>query len=128
MHLAHPSFTTSGKSKMKSKFRTAEDAQKSRQADLDWKALQKKWSVDGENKKQTRALAALTYSPGPLSYRGSDQPKIPSLASDWGNCTKAPDRVYTGTKMIGIGQLHKSNAVPVFSKEDAVAISQMRRG
>ena len=34
---------------------------------------------------------------------------------------------YTGTEMIGIGQLHKSNAVPVFKKQDAVDIAQMRR-
>jgi len=30
--------------------------------------------------------------------------------------------------MIGIGQLHKSNASPVFSQEEAIDISKMRRG
>lgn len=34
---------------------------------------------------------------------------------------------YTGTRMLGIGQLHKSNAVPVFSQDEAVDISKMRR-
>lgn len=34
---------------------------------------------------------------------------------------------YTGTRMLGIGQLHKSNAVPVFSQDEAVDISRMRR-
>ena len=34
---------------------------------------------------------------------------------------------YTGTKIIGIGVMHKSNAVPIFSNEEAVAISTMRR-
>jgi hypothetical protein len=29
--------------------------------------------------------------------------------------------------MIGIGQLHKSNAVPVFKQEDAADIAKMRR-
>lgn len=35
---------------------------------------------------------------------------------------------YSGTEMIGIGQLHKSNAQPVFSKEAAIDIAKMRRG
>jgi hypothetical protein len=34
---------------------------------------------------------------------------------------------YTGTKIKGIGTMHKSNAVPIFSDEEAVAISHMRR-
>jgi hypothetical protein len=36
-------------------------------------------------------------------------------------------KVYTGDKMLGIGTMHKSNAVPVFSKEDAVDMAKMRR-
>ena len=39
-----------------------------------------------------------------------------------------PKMVYTGNKIIGIGTLHKSNAVPVFSQEEAIDISKMRRG
>jgi hypothetical protein len=38
-----------------------------------------------------------------------------------------PTKVYTGDAMIGIGQLHKSNAVPVFKQSDAEDISKMRR-
>jgi hypothetical protein len=34
---------------------------------------------------------------------------------------------YTGEKLIGIGTLHKSNAVPIFSEEDAVDQAKMRR-
>jgi hypothetical protein len=36
--------------------------------------------------------------------------------------------MYTGTKMIGIGTLHKSNAVPVFSDDEAKDMARMRRG
>ena len=36
-------------------------------------------------------------------------------------------KVYTGTKILGIGTLHKSNAVPVFSDEEAKDIARMRR-
>lgn len=42
-------------------------------------------------------------------------------------CAVSPTRVYTGTEMIGIAQMHKSNAVPIFNKQSAVDISKMRR-
>lgn len=35
--------------------------------------------------------------------------------------------VYTGTKILGIGTMHKSNAVPIFSDDEAKDISSMRR-
>jgi hypothetical protein len=35
--------------------------------------------------------------------------------------------VYTGTMVKGIATMHKSNAVPVFSDEEAIDISKMRR-
>ena len=44
-----------------------------------------------------------------------------------GNATLAPAKVYTGDKVNGIATMHKSNAVPVFSDEEAVDISKMRR-
>jgi hypothetical protein len=38
-----------------------------------------------------------------------------------------PAKVYTGDKVKGIATMHKSNAVPVFSDEEAISISSMRR-
>jgi hypothetical protein len=53
---------------------------------------------------------------------------IPSLnSSHMGVATMRPKKVYTGDKMLGIGTLHKSNAVPVFSLEEAQDIAKMRR-
>jgi hypothetical protein len=52
---------------------------------------------------------------------------IPSRDSGGGNATLPPPKVYTGTKVLGIATMHKSNAVPVFSDEQAVDISKMRR-
>jgi len=52
----------------------------------------------------------------------------PSLATFGDNCTKPVyGKVYTGDKMIGIGTLHKSNAVPIFSDDDAKDQALMRR-
>lgn len=44
-----------------------------------------------------------------------------------GSTAKPTQRVYTGSNMIGIATMHKSNAVPVFSTDAAKSISQMRR-
>ena len=44
-----------------------------------------------------------------------------------GAVSSKPAPVYTGTKVLGIGTMHKSNAVPVFSDEEAIDISRMRR-
>ena len=41
---------------------------------------------------------------------------------------KKPENVYTGTEIIGIAQMHKSNAVPVRGKKQAEEIAKMRRG
>ena len=64
----------------------------------------------------------------PTPYR-RETPQYPSLDTGAiGTCTKpVHGKMYTGDKMIGIGTLHKSNAVPVFTDEEAVSISSMRR-
>lgn len=128
MHLAHPSLSMGGKRKGKVKFRNAEEARKARELDTDWKDLQKKWGVEAEDKKRKRAMAA-----APLSYTLSAPPGRTTQhinSRDTGHlgavCTKVIPQ-YTGTKIIGIGTMHKSNAVPVFSDEEAKAISTMRR-
>jgi hypothetical protein len=53
---------------------------------------------------------------------------IPSVDTGKGLAAKKPVQQYTGDAMLGIGQLHKSNAVPIFKAEDAIDISKMRRG
>jgi hypothetical protein len=58
---------------------------------------------------------------------GRETPKYPSNSSVVGDCSMKQSMVYTGTKMIGIGTLHKSNAVPVFSDEEAKDMASMRR-
>ena len=57
-----------------------------------------------------------------------ETPKVASLDTGFIACTKKFGNSYTGEKIKGIGTMHKSNAVPVFSDEEAVEISTMRRG
>ena len=128
MHLHHPSLSLNGKRKGKIKFRNADDARKARELEESWKKLLKTQGVEIEDRKRTRALKAepLTYKLSTPAGR-SNTNHIPSLNSGAGVATLAPAKVYTGTKVKGIATMHKSNAVPVFSNEEAIDISRMRR-
>ena len=127
MHLEGPWLSTTGKKKGKKKFASAEHARKARDLDESWKELQKRWAIEAEDKKRKRALSSEVYSSPKLTYRGSDAPRIPSRDSGGGVATLPAPKVYTGTMVKGIATMHKSNAVPVFSDEQAVDISRMRR-
>lgn len=127
MHLEGPWLSTTGKRKGKQKFASADAKRKSEQLDKEWRDLQKRWGVEAEEKKRKRALEA-----EPLSYTlsvpaGRSTAHIKSLGQDSGVATLAQPKVYTGTKVKGIATMHKSNAVPVFSDEQAIDISKMRR-
>ena len=128
MHLHHPSLSLNGRKRGKVKFRNADEARKARELDASWKELQKKWEVDAEEKKRKRAMKAepLVYKLTSVTDRAGTA-HIPSRNTG-GNATLAPAKVYTGTKVKGIATMHKSNAVPVFSDEEAIEISRMRRG
>ena len=129
MHLEGPWLSTIGKKKGKQKFASAEHARKARALDESWKELQKKWSVEIEDKKRTRAMsaAALTDSYSLAIPEGRDTTSHIKSVNTGGNALLKPSPVYTGTKVKGIATMHKSNAVPVFSDEQAVDISKMRR-
>ena len=45
-----------------------------------------------------------------------------------GTGSKVAEKRYTGTLIKGIAVMHKSNAVPILNKEQAVEVSTMRRG
>jgi hypothetical protein len=129
MHLHHPSLSLSGKRKGKVKFRNAEEARKARELDASWAELQKKWGVEQEVKKKSKAMKAETLSYKLTAPVGrSTTNHIPSRNTGDGVASTKQIPQYTGTKIIGIGTMHKSNAVPIFSDEEAQDISKMRRG
>jgi hypothetical protein len=129
MHLHHPSLTTTGKKKGKKKWASAEHKRKAEHLDESWKELQKRWGVEAEAKKRTRGLSAPSLS---SSYslkipEGRNTTAHIKSVDTGGNAVLKPSKVYTGTKVKGIATMHKSNAVPVFSDEEAVDIAKMRR-
>ena len=127
MHLHHPSLTTTGKRKGKQKFASADHKRKAEQLDKEWKELQKRWGLEQDEKKRSRALKAPTLSYSLPIPEGRSTAHIKSLDSGMGVATLKPAKQYTGTKVKGIATMHKSNAVPVFSDEEAVDIAKMRR-
>ena len=87
-----------------------------------WEEILKKYDIKPSTK---------TGVSGPSVCRvirdGSSTSHIPSLDSGYGLTPKKCSVEYTGDAMIGIGQMHKSNAIPVFKKEDAEDLAKMRR-
>jgi hypothetical protein len=129
MHLEGPWLSTTGKRKGKQKFASAEHARKARALDESWKELQKRWAVETEDKKRKRALSAEPLK-GNYSLtipEGRNTTSHLKSVDTGGNALLKPSPIYTGTKVKGIATMHKSNAVPVFSDEEAQDISKMRR-
>jgi hypothetical protein len=123
MHMMSPAFTTTGKSKAKRKFRNSAEAAKARKNAESWKQLLEKWDVKPTVKKTN----AKYVNPADAILRERSNRSIPSLDTGIGTVTKKEPLQYTGDEMIGIGQMHKSNAVPIFKQEDAEDLAKMRR-
>jgi hypothetical protein len=119
-----------GKKKGKVKFRNAEEARRARELAADWEKLKTKWAVPPKEKKMGKIRDSLQSS----GYRLTTPPgrttthNIPSRNTGDGIASSKAVPQYTGTKMLGIGVMHKSNSVPIFSDEEAVEIATMRRG
>ena len=130
MHLEGPWLSTTGKKKGKQKFASAEHARKAREQEASWKELLKRQGIELEEKKRRRAMTSgvlgSSYSLAIPEGRNTTA-HIPSRDTGGGNATLKAPKVYTGTMVKGIATMHKSNAVPVFSDEQAVDISRMRR-
>jgi len=134
MHMEGPWLSTTGKRRGKKKFRNADSANKARKNAEAWQALLDKWEIKSEPDRTNRKNIQSQFKFNPtVNSRVVVDPSrltnhIPSLDTGKGLAAKREVQQYTGTAMLGIGQLHKSNSIPVFSKEDAVDISKMRRG
>ena len=123
MHMEGPWLSLTGKRKGKQKWASAEQKRQAEQLETEWQKLKDQYAP-----KTKLSRDRSSYVPPKPMRRDSEQPRIPSL--DTG--VKGPVNVrmpmqYTGDKIVGIGTMHKSNAVPVFSDQEAKDISSMRR-
>lgn len=130
MHLEGPWLSTTGKKKGPKKWASSEAKAKAerlarewRDREAEWKKLAPKFSSRAVEPKKTSPLT----SAGPKFPPGREPMAVNSLDTGWVTCSRPTDKEYTGTKVKGIGTMHKSNAVPIFSDDEAIEISKMRR-
>lgn len=106
----------------KLKFKSAEEKRRYEENERNWQALQQKYApkkvIDATSNK-------LQYSLN--NPPGRDRLDLPSKVTAGGSTARRDSRVYSGTAMIGVGTMHKSNMVPIFRDQDAKDIASMRR-
>lgn len=127
MHITHPSLTMIGKRKGKQKFRNSDAARNARELAIEWERKQAEWK--SMSRPVPKTFTVSNYTTNPKIPVGRETTRIPSLGM-WvtGAVTVKQTQQYTGDKIIGIGTMHKSNAVPIFNDQQAKDISSMRRG
>jgi len=129
MHLEGPWLSTTGKKKGPKRWASAEAKKLAQQRQAEWdrkliefEKLAPKFSTGPYNAPRKTMSDFMPKTPP-----GRETAQIASQDTGWVPCVKVHDQEYTGTKIKGIGTMHKSNAVPVFSDEEAKDISSMRR-
>jgi hypothetical protein len=129
MHLHHPALSLNGKRKGKHKWASADAKKQHTELENLWQQNMKSWqSMSKPSIYKPKPNSAAALRPKVPPGRETKQ-AIPSLDTGHiGAVSSKPVQVYTGNKIIGIGTLHKSNAVPVFSDEEAKDMARMRRG
>ena len=107
---------TNTKSKIKPKQRSKREREQ-------YAAWCKKLGIDtGKKDKRFKPLTVES------TYRRQTEyfPSLNSITTGPVN-TGQTKNTYTGSKIIGIATMHKSNLVPIFSEKEAVDVSTMRR-
>lgn len=123
MHLEGPWLSTVGKRKGKKKWASAEQKRQAELLESEWQKIKDRYAP----KTKLQVGRSSFVAPKPMR-RDEGQPRIPSLDTGHkGAVTIKPTPQYTGDKIVGIGTMHKSNAVPIFSDQEAKDISSMRR-
>lgn len=129
-HLEGPWLTTTGKKKGPRRWASAEAKRRAELLQEEWeqrlgnfKRMAPKFSKTPPAPPKPQGTLTVTMRVPP----GRETPHIESRDTGWVPCVKAQDQAYTGTKVKGIATLHKSNGVPVFTDQEAIDISKMRR-
>lgn len=101
---------------------------KKRKPNAKQRELQAAWNKLLEKHAPTKPVRIVKPLPASKPFV-REIPNYPSLSTNLPmTCTKPIEgKRYTGDKMLGIGTLHKSNAVPIFSAEEAKDQATMRR-
>lgn len=152
MHLEGPALTTTSYKKRKEKITKA----KQEQLERDWRERNQRLKGMGLSKETFEQFLDWVYGRGKKEKEKKDTGKkvattlatLPSRSTsalsvnttgsqatknhsrkEWitGAVSSPAAKVYTGTKVKGIATMHKSNAVPIFTDEEAIEVARMRR-
>ena len=118
MHLLPVFYSTTNTKKRKVRKKT----QSLLAAERDHKKFLKKMGIGSRSSAGLEQRSSKPWVTGSSPVE-STKPKIVYDSS----MAKKEEMVYTGTEIIGIAQMHKSNAVPVRGKKQAQEVAQMRR-
>lgn len=105
-----------------------------REAQASYDAMILKWATVPKFARTPNIKAAVVAPKTAMCPPGREpqpiaRPSESSFKDKWVGGTKPVHGLrYTGDKLIGIGVMHKSNSVPVFSNDEAVDLAKMRRG
>jgi len=123
MQMEGPWLTMTGRRKGKKKWASSDQKREAELLEYEWQKIKDKYAPKTKLKVERKSFV----SPKPLR-RDADQPRVPSLDTGVkGAVNVRMPLQYTGDNIVGIGTMHKSNAVPIFSEQEAKDISSMRR-
>ena len=118
MHMLPVYYTTTNNKKRKVRKKT----QSQLAAERDHQKFLKKMGIGSRSSAGSEQRSSKPWVTGSSPVE-STKPKIVYDSS----MAKKEEKVYTGTEIIGIAQMHKSNAVPVRGKKQATEVAEMRR-
>ena len=129
MHLEGPWLSTTGKRRGKQKWVSSEAKKLAEQRQAEWgrKLVQFDKMAPRFSTGPYNAPRKTMSDFMPKTPPGRETPRVASQDTGWVPCVKQQDQEYTGTKVKGIGTMHKSNGVPIFTDDEAKDISSMRR-
>ena len=99
------------------KFKSAEAKKQALENQRSWEELMRKYPPVATSK---------AYKPTTL-HDARTTADVPSLVTPGGSTLVKTSQQYTGSAIKGIGTMHKSNMVPIFSDNEAEDIARMRR-
>lgn len=97
----------------------------------DWAAVQDRWANVPKFARTPSPTGRITQSEPQLQTLKLHTPEaqrvIKSFSTPGGSTAPVPAKVYTGTEIVGLATMHKSNIVPIFNTEAAKDVAAMRR-
>ena len=108
--------------------KTRKPTKAQRELAAEWEAIQKKWAT--LPKYATMPSGPARQAAKLEAYREaySNPTPLRSLVTPGGSTALKEPMTYTGTELLGVAVMHKSNLVPVFNTDEAKDAATMRRG